>query len=102
MMTVVRFFINSCSACCTWYSLKLSATAPGPKLVPLPADKITFDEILFVKRKPYSSDHYYTDVDNGTSGDRFLPKNGIYIYNIRTKKAVFLVGDQHEHRSVYR
>ena len=44
-----------------------------------------FEEMLFVKRKPYSSDHYYTDIDNGTSADRFVPDNGIYIYNLRTK-----------------
>ncbi len=44
-----------------------------------------FDEIVFVKRKPYSSDHYYTDINNGTSPDRFLPDNGIYIYNLRTR-----------------
>lgn len=50
------------------------------------ADRLGFDELIFVKRKPYSSDHYYTDINNGTSGDRFLPENGIYIYNLRTKK----------------
>jgi hypothetical protein len=44
-----------------------------------------FEEIVFVKRKPYSSDHYYTDIDNGTSPDRFLPENGIYVYNLRTR-----------------
>ncbi|MCX6909938.1 MAG: hypothetical protein NTY01_18110, partial [Verrucomicrobia bacterium] len=44
-----------------------------------------FEEIVFVKRKPYSSDHYYTDINNGTSPDRFLPANGIYIYNLRTR-----------------
>ena len=43
-----------------------------------------FEEILFVKRKPYSSDHYYTDINNGTSADRFVPDNGIYVYNLRT------------------
>ena len=43
-----------------------------------------FEELVFVKRKPYSSDHYYTDINNGTSPDRFLPDNGIYIYNLRT------------------
>ena len=48
-------------------------------------DELGFDEIVFVKRKPYSSDHYYTDINNGTSPDRFLPENGIYIYNVRTK-----------------
>ncbi len=31
---------------------------------------LDFEEILFVKRKPYSSDHYYTDINNGTSPDR--------------------------------
>ncbi|HOB98527.1 MAG TPA: hypothetical protein PKM43_07235, partial [Verrucomicrobiota bacterium] len=44
-----------------------------------------FEEIVFVKRKPYSSDHYYTDINNGTSPDRFLPDNGIYIYSLRTR-----------------
>ncbi|NQU26110.1 MAG: hypothetical protein HQ567_32895 [Candidatus Nealsonbacteria bacterium] len=50
------------------------------------ADAFSFDEIIFVKRKPYSSDHYYTDINNGTSGDRFLPANGVYIYNVRTRQ----------------
>jgi hypothetical protein len=44
-----------------------------------------FDEIVFVKRMPYSSDHYYTDINNGTKPDRFLPDNGIYVFNLRTK-----------------
>ncbi|UCD51581.1 MAG: hypothetical protein JSW27_02900 [Phycisphaerales bacterium] len=48
-------------------------------------DELGFDEIIFVKRKPYSSDHYYTDINNGTSPDRFLAENGIYIYNLRTQ-----------------
>ena len=50
----------------------------------LAADDVGAAEIVFVKRKPYSSDHYYTDIDNGTSPDRFLPDNGIYIYNVTT------------------
>ncbi len=48
-------------------------------------EELGFDEIAFVKRKPYSSDHYYTDINNGTSADRFQPDNGIYIYNVRTR-----------------
>jgi len=48
-------------------------------------DELGFEEIVFVKRKPYSSDHYYTDINNGTSPDRFLPDNGIYVYNLRTR-----------------
>jgi cytochrome c553 len=48
------------------------------------ADELGFDEIIFVKRKPWSSDHYYTDINNGTSPDRFLPENSICIYNLRT------------------
>jgi len=48
-------------------------------------DELSFEEIVFVKRKPYSSDHYYTDINNGTSPDRFLADNGIYIYNLRTR-----------------
>ncbi|MCH5372433.1 MAG: hypothetical protein JJ992_00525, partial [Planctomycetes bacterium] len=51
----------------------------------LDPDALGFDEIVFVKRKPYSSDHYYTDINNGTSPDRFLPDNGIYVYNLRTQ-----------------
>lgn len=53
-----------------------------------PADdsvRLDFDEIVFVKRMPYSSDHYYTDINNGTSADRFLPGNGIFIYDLRGK-----------------
>ncbi len=48
-------------------------------------DALSFDEIVFVKRKPYSSDHYYTDINNGTSPDRFHPHNGIYVFNLRTR-----------------
>jgi hypothetical protein len=47
--------------------------------------RVQHEEILFVKRKPYSSDHYYTDINNGTSPDRFVPENGIYSYNLRTQ-----------------
>ena len=53
-------------------------TAVGP-------DELGFDEIVFVKRKPYSSDHYYTDINSGTSPDRFVADNGIYVYNLRTR-----------------
>ncbi len=52
---------------------------------PVDPDRLGFDEILFVKRKPYSSDHYYTDINNGTSPDRFLPENGIYVVNLRSR-----------------
>ncbi len=50
------------------------------------AEDLGFDEIVFVKRKPYSSDHYYTDINNGTSADRFLAENGVYVFNVRTKQ----------------
>ncbi len=62
------------------------ATLPSPTAAPVSPDELGFDEIIFVKRKPYSSDHYYTDINNGTSADRFLPENGIYVYNLRTKQ----------------
>jgi hypothetical protein len=54
-----------------------------------------FEEIVFVKRKPYSSDHYYTDITNGTSADRFLPDNGIYVFNLgaRSERAVVTAAD---------
>ena len=48
-------------------------------------DELGFEEIVFVKRKPYSSDHYYTDINSGTSPDRFVADNGIYVYNLRTR-----------------
>ncbi len=47
---------------------------------------LAFDDVMFVKRKPYSSNHYYTDINNGTSSDRFHANNGIYIVNLLTKE----------------
>ena len=67
---------------------KTSAAPAGqPSAVQTPLDpkEVGVEEILFVKRKPYSSNHYYTDIDNGTSPDRFLPENGIYCYNLRSR-----------------
>jgi hypothetical protein len=59
-----------------------SASARGA----ISPDALGFEEIVFVKRKQYSSDHYYTDINNGTSGDRFVPGNGLFIYNLRTRR----------------
>ena len=61
----------------------------------LKLDDLGFDEIVFVKRKPFSSDHNYTMAYNGTSADRFLPENGIYAYNVKTKqtRAVITAAD---------
>jgi len=66
---------------------KAASVAFSPKITPTPVTPgdVGCDEIIFVKRKPYSSDHYYTDINNGTSGDRFIAENGIFIYNLRTK-----------------
>lgn len=58
------------------------AAATRTRIAP---DVLGFDEIVFVKRRPYSSDHYYTDINNGTSADRFDPRNGIYIFNVCTR-----------------
>ena len=63
-----------------------SPTGPAPAHAAISPDALGFDEIVFVKRKPYSSDHYYTDINNGTSADRFVPGNGIYVYNLRTRR----------------
>ena len=62
------------------------ATLPRLETDRVLAEEVGFEEIVFVKRKPYSSDHYYTDINNGTSPDRFLPENGIYIYNLTTQR----------------
>jgi hypothetical protein len=48
-------------------------------------DGLGFEEIVFVKRKPFTSDHYYTDITSGTNPDRFVADNGIYVYNLRTR-----------------
>jgi len=81
--------------CGMWAAAPAAKPGKKPAVVPYSpktastmatADDLGFDEIIFVKRKPYSSDHYYTDINNGTHGDRFDPANGIYIYNLRTKK----------------
>jgi hypothetical protein len=64
---------------------KAPAGAVASSEGPVSPEEMGFEEILFVKRKPYSSDHYYTDINNGTSPDRFLPDNGIYLYNLRTR-----------------
>jgi len=61
-----------------------AVTSAGAAGVVTPKD-VGFEEIVFVKRKPYSSDHYYTDINNGTAPDRFVAANGIYVYNLRTK-----------------
>jgi len=60
----------------------IDPSSPGAAVDP---DALGFDEIIFVKRMQYSSDHYYTDINNGTSGDRFRPDNAICVYNLRTK-----------------
>ena len=61
------------------------ASLPVLDQTPVDPKELGFEEIVFVKRRPYSSDHYYTDINNGTSADRFDPRNGIYLYNLRTR-----------------
>jgi len=77
-------------------ALALAGAAAKPKAVkapaavrmgpPVRAGDLPFDEIVFVKRRPYSSNHYYTDINNGTSADRFCAGNGIYVHDLRTGK----------------
>jgi hypothetical protein len=59
---------------------------PGVPTLVKGFESFDFSEIVFVKRKPYSSDHYYTDINNGTAPDRFLPENGIYVYSLKTQQ----------------
>ncbi len=49
-----------------------SASGPASAETAVGPDELGFEEIVFVKRKPYSSDHYYTDINSGTSPDRFV------------------------------
>lgn len=49
------------------------------------------EELVFIKRKPYSSDHNYSVVNNGTRADRFVAENGIYIFNLRAGETRALV-----------
>lgn len=81
-------------ALCWWQAGAVAGTgseAGGPvagpvfSQAPVTAEELGFEEIVFVKRKPYSSDHYYTDINNGTSPDRFVAENGVYVYNVRTR-----------------
>lgn len=60
------------------------AVASRADSAPLAPEDIGAEEVVFVKRRPFSSDHYYTDIDNGTSPDRFDPANGVYVFNLRT------------------
>jgi len=93
-MTLSRFsisrtvvFVLSLAVICGIPITAPAASPFSPKISagPVSADELGFDEIVFVKRMQYSSDHYYTDINNGTHGNRFLPDNGIYIVNLRTK-----------------
>ncbi|HPD15708.1 MAG TPA: hypothetical protein PLE19_12200 [Planctomycetota bacterium] len=93
MCSGIRLVLVFCAmALCTCWSAAsagetAAAAGAGPVMsqAPVGVEDLGFEEIVFVKRKPYSSDHYYTDINNGTSPDRFVPENGIYIYNVRTK-----------------
>jgi len=78
---LIAFLIITISAVEAVAAIDAGGTS-GPGL----AAELGFDEIILVKRKPYSSDHYYTDINNGTSADRFLPDNSICIYNLRTQQ----------------
>ena len=64
---------------------RASASAPALTETAVGPDELGFEEIVFVKRKPYTSDHYYTDINSGTNADRFVADNGIYVYNLRTR-----------------
>ena len=43
-------------------TVELPLLASKTSQTPVDPDQLGFDEIVFVKRKPYSSDHYYTDI----------------------------------------
>lgn len=84
-ITVVGNALRATEAATARETTSVAASDRASSLTPVGPGELGFEEIVFVKRKPYSSDHYYTDINNGTSPDRFLPGNGIYIYNLRTR-----------------
>jgi len=43
-------------------SIAIAADDPASARAAIGPDDLGFDEIVFVKRKPYSSDHYYPGV----------------------------------------
>jgi len=50
-----------------------------------PLKNLDFDEILFVQRLSFNSDHFYTEFINYNPGDNFFRSdNGIYRYNLDT------------------
>ena len=69
-----------------FFNFFITATYADPADSPVTPEQLGFEEFVFVKRKPLSSNHSYTDIDNGTRSDRFIPENGIFIYNLKTQK----------------
>jgi len=60
-------------------------SAPASGVAQDPFAGLDFDEILFIKRPTFGSDHFYTDFINGCYADRFRTDNGIYRYNLDTQ-----------------
>ena len=83
-ITIPRLKITAEPATLSVEKAKQANVSPSDAAIAGPGG-LGFDEIVFVKRKPYSSDHYYTDINSGTSPDRFVADNGIYVYNLRTR-----------------
>jgi len=48
-------------------------------------NELGFDNILFIKRPTFASDHFYTDFINGCTEEQFRKDNGIYIFNLKSK-----------------
>ena len=80
---VLRLALLASAIICNTAAVTEAENAGAAEVGP---DDLGFDEIVFVKRYLYSSDHYYSDIDNGTRGPRFVAENGIFVYNVRTKQ----------------
>ena len=52
---------------------------------PIKLDVMEYEEILFIKRPTFASDHFYTDFINGCEREQFREDNGIYILNMKDK-----------------
>jgi hypothetical protein len=70
-------------------SVSLTAGASETAVRDALAQSLGTDEVMFIKRSPYNSDHYYTEYINSS----WVPEGGIYILNLKTGATRSVVSD---------